>query len=126
MNSIEKYVVCFKNVWQTTHFKLDETKTCGVFHESILLILRLHAPSAKDVDFSNMVKQLAHKEKVLLSLGELKYTSNTYVKEYRKSYSKKEEKPVHIADKPNSPSHKKAIESSKIFLTHFPFHCIFF
>ena len=52
------------------------------------------------------------KEKVLLSLRELKYTFNTFVKEYKKPYNKKEEKLFHMANKSKSPSQKQVASSS--------------
>lgn len=55
---IEKYILRFKKIWQITRIKLDEYEICGIFHESIIPILQLHAPSAKDVGFSTLVQQL--------------------------------------------------------------------
>jgi len=62
----------------------------------------LHALNAKDVDFSTLIQQLIQKEKMLLSLRELKYTSNTFAKDNKKPYTKKEEKPIHMVDRPKS------------------------
>lgn len=38
--------------------KLDEHEICAIFHESIILVLNLHAPSAKDIGFVVLVQQL--------------------------------------------------------------------
>jgi len=72
------------------------------------------------VGFSALVHQLVQKEKVLLSLGELKYTSNTFVKEYKKPYNKKEEKSIHMANNPKSPSRKQVASSSQDISHIFP------
>ena len=40
---------------------------------------------------------------MLLSLGELKFTSNSFVKDNKKPYMKKEEKIIHMADRPKTP-----------------------
>jgi len=53
------------------------------------------------------------KEKVLLSIGELKYTSNKFFKDNRKSYAKKEEKPVNMADRPKTLPKAQISTSSK-------------
>lgn len=65
-------------------------------------ILHLYNPSAKDIGFSILVQYLLQKEKVLLSLGEIKYTSNSF-KDNIKPYIKKDDKLVHMVDKPPSP-----------------------
>ena len=71
--TLEKYVIHFKKVWKSIHSKLDKNEICAIFLESIMLFLHLHAPSAKDVNFSVLVQHLLQKEKDFLSLGELKY-----------------------------------------------------
>lgn len=72
----------------------------------------MHAPSAKDVGFSTLVQQLVQKENALLSI-ELKYTSNNFLKDNRKSYAKKEEKLVNIVDTPKNPPNAQRSTSSK-------------
>lgn len=68
-----------------------------------MCILHLHVLDAKDVGYSNLVQHLLQKEKVLLSMGDLKYTFNTFVKDNRKPYIKKDDKLVHMDDRPKSP-----------------------
>lgn len=52
----EKYVPCFKKVWQYIQKKVDEHEICAIFYESIMLVLNLHAPSAKDISFGVLVQ----------------------------------------------------------------------
>lgn len=56
IETIKKNILCFKKIWQTTRVKLDEYKIYGIFRESIIYVLQLHAPSAKDVGFSTPVQ----------------------------------------------------------------------
>jgi len=53
--TLEKYVPCFKKVWQSILIKLDEHEIYAIFYESIVPILNLHAPSAKDITFGVLV-----------------------------------------------------------------------
>lgn len=64
-----------QSIWS----KLDVHENYVIFYQSIVPILNLHAPSAKDVGFSILVQDILQKEKVLLALGELKYTPNPFV-----------------------------------------------
>jgi len=48
-----------------------------------------------------LVQQLLQKEKALLALAKLKYAPNPFVN--RRKFAKKEEKIVHMVDRPASP-----------------------
>jgi len=70
--------------------------------------------------FGVLIQELMQKEKVLLELGELKYDPNPFHKENRKKYIKKEEKIVHMVDRPTSPSKLQRSTTTKDVRYTFP------
>lgn len=87
--TLDKYIPLFKKVWQSIRSKLDDNEICAIFRDSIVPLLNLHSPSNKNVSFVVLVQELLQKEKVLLALGELKYTPNPFNKDNWRTYAKK-------------------------------------
>jgi len=100
---LENYMPRLKKVWKSIHSKLDGSEICGIFRDSILPIINLHAPSNNNMGFGVLVQELLQKEKVFLELGDHKYTYTPYTKENRITYIKKEEKTMNMANTPTSP-----------------------
>lgn len=75
----------------------------------------MHAPTNKNVGFVLLVQEFLQNEKVLLALGELKYAPNPFNKDNRIIYANKEEKIIHMADKPASPPKLQRLTTTKDF-----------
>lgn len=55
---LEKYIPRFKKVWKSIRSKLDESEIYGIFKDSILPIINLHAQSNKNIGFKILIQEL--------------------------------------------------------------------